>query len=541
MLTLNKDIIKSDELRLKLKSGIDKLADAVAVTMGARGRNVLIDTRRGIRELKSDIGFGQYLSHITKDGVTVAKSIELTDTIENIGASIIKDAAIKTAEIAGDGTTTATVLARAVFNNGIRSLAAGANPIELKIGTEIAAREIVSNIQSLAVPCTESYIKHIAEISANGDKQIAKLISDAVIHAGIDGIIKIVPSNDAVDEIEFDHGFSTDVGIISQQFTDNGKNTVIMNNPLMLFYKGDIRDIKFLKAPLEFAIAAQRPIMIYCDSIDDAVLRILLVNKARGKLKIGVSPVPGLGFNKLDELKDIQSVVGGRIFTDAETESLETISLADFGTCDRIESGFGKTTFFGVDTESESVLARVEYLKERIHESATNGEYQINIDRFKTRLARLTSGICLIKVGKLSDQESLERQDRYDDALFACYAALSEGILAGGGVSLIKAADKFKTSPVFLENCNSESKRMGMNAVIDACYEPLRTICSNAGLSSVFYETQPGYNALTGEVIEDMIDAGIIDPAKVERVALEHAVSVAGILLTTEIGVINNQ
>ena len=514
-----KEIIFSDSARNKLYSGVEKLADAVKVTMGPRGRNVLLQKSFGAPT-------------ITKDGVSVAREIELADTLENMGAQLVKEVASKTADEAGDGTTTATVLAHSIFKEGLRNVTAGANPISLKRGMDKATEAILVELKNASkVVANKTEIEQVATISANSDSAIGKMIAEAMEKVGKDGVITVEEAKGISDELDVVEGMQFDRGYLSPYFVTNPeKMTTEFNNPFILLYDKKISSLKELLPILEGVNKAGRPLLIIAEDVDGEALATLVVNRLRGALQIAAVKAPGFGDRRKAMLEDIAVLTGATVVSEEMGMKLETTDLSALGVASKVAIDKDNTTIVDGNGSKDSVLARVNQIKAEI--ANTTSDY--DREKLQERLAKLSGGVAVIKVGAATETEMKEKKDRVDDALSATRAAVEEGIVIGGGAALIRAAAKVK-----LDLCGDE--QIGANIVLRAIKAPLKQIALNAGFDAgvVANEVEKssneniGFNAATGEYV-DMFEAGIVDPAKVERVAMQNAVSVASLLLTTE-------
>ncbi len=514
-----KEIIFSDESRSKLYEGVKKLNDAVKVTMGPRGRNVLIQKSFGAPS-------------ITKDGVSVAKEIELPETVENMGAQLVKEVASKTADEAGDGTTTATVLAHAIFREGLRNITAGANPIEVKRGMDKAAEAIIAELKKIAKEVkNKEEIAQVATISANSDRKIGELISEAMEKVGQDGVITVEEAKGINDELEVVEGMQFDRGYLSPYFITNpDKMTVEMENPLILLYDKKISNLKDLLPILEQVQKTGRPLLIIAEDIEGEALATLVLNKLRGVLNIAAVKAPGFGDRRKAMLEDIAILTGGNVITEELGRTLESATVEDLGKAGRVVIDKENTTIVDGAGDKDKIEARVKQIKAQIEE--TTSEY--DKEKLQERLAKLAGGVAVIKVGAATETEMKEKKDRVDDALSATKAAVEEGIVVGGGSALIKAAKKLS-----LELEGDEA--IGADIVKRAIKAPLRQIAENAGFDGGVVvnkvvesdDANLGFDAASGEYV-NMFEKGIIDPVKVERIALQNAVSVASLLLTTE-------
>ena len=516
-----KKITFDTEARDALKRGVDALANAVKVTLGPKGRNVVIDKKFGGPS-------------ITKDGVTVAKEIELEDAIENMGAQMVKEVASKTADMAGDGTTTATVLAQAIITTGLKNVAAGANPMDLKRGIDKAVKIIISDIEKQSKKVGNSYemIEQVASISANNDNEIGSLIATAMKKVKTEGVITVEEAKGTETTVEVVEGMQFDRGYLSPYFiTDADKMETELENPYILIYDKKISTMKDLLPILEQTAKAGRPLMIIAEDVDGEALSTLVVNKIRGALKVSAVKAPGFGDRRKAMLEDIAILTNGTVISEERGFALETATLEMLGSCEKIVTDKDNTTIINGEGDSESIKARVNQIKAQIE--STTSDY--DREKLQERLAKLAGGVAVLYVGAASEMEMKEKKDRVDDALSATRAAVEEGIVAGGGVAIVRAAKK-------LEKLSGENddEQTGINIIERALEEPLRQIVANAGMEGSVIVNKVkegkndfGFNAKT-EKFENMMKAGIIDPAKVVRVALQHAASVAGMLLTTE-------
>jgi chaperonin GroEL len=509
------------EARDALKRGVDILANAVKVTLGPKGRNVIIDKKFGSPS-------------ITKDGVTVAKEIELKDPIENMGAQMVKEVASKTADIAGDGTTTATVLAQAIVTAGIKNVAAGANPMDLKRGIDKAVAAIVENLrsQSQTVGEDNNKIKQVASISANNDEVIGALIAEAMAKVGKDGVITVEEAKGTETEVKTVEGMQFDRGYLSPYFVTNAdKMEAELENPYILIYDKKISNMKELLPVLEKQVQTGKPLLIIAEDLDGEALATLVVNKIRGSLKVVAVKAPGFGDRRKAMLEDIAILTGGTVISEERGYKLENADLTYLGTAEKVVVDKDNTTIINGAGQSEDIKARVNQIKAQIE--TTTSDY--DKEKLQERLAKLAGGVAVLYVGAASEVEMKEKKDRVDDALHATRAAVEEGIVAGGGVAFIRAIEALEG----MKGLNDD-ETTGIAIVKRAVEEPLRQICENAGIegSIVVQKVKEGsgdfgYNART-DVYENLIAAGVIDPTKVGRVALENAASIAAMLLTTE-------
>ncbi|HEF7752240.1 TPA: chaperonin GroEL [Campylobacter jejuni] len=514
-----KEIIFSDEARNKLYEGVKKLNDAVKVTMGPRGRNVLIQKSFGAPS-------------ITKDGVSVAKEVELKDSLENMGASLVREVASKTADQAGDGTTTATVLAHAIFKEGLRNITAGANPIEVKRGMDKACEAIVAELKKLSREVKDKKeIAQVATISANSDEKIGNLIADAMEKVGKDGVITVEEAKSINDELNVVEGMQFDRGYLSPYFITNAeKMTVELSSPYILLFDKKIANLKDLLPVLEQIQKTGKPLLIIAEDIEGEALATLVVNKLRGVLNISAVKAPGFGDRRKAMLEDIAILTGGEVISEELGRTLENATIQDLGQASSVIIDKDNTTIVNGAGEKANIDARVNQIKAQIAE--TTSDY--DREKLQERLAKLSGGVAVIKVGAATETEMKEKKDRVDDALSATKAAVEEGIVIGGGAALIKAKAKIK-----LDLQGDEA--IGAAIVERALRAPLRQIAENAGFDAGVVvnsvenakDENTGFDAAKGEYV-NMLESGIIDPVKVERVALLNAVSVASMLLTTE-------
>jgi len=516
-----KQIVFNNDAREQLRKGVDQLANAVKVTLGPKGRNVVIDKKFGAPQ-------------VTKDGVTVAKEIELEDGIQNMGAQMVKEVASKTNDQAGDGTTTATVLAQAIVNTGLKNVTAGANPMDLKRGIDKAVAEIVKSIkeQALEVGGDIQKIRQVATISANNDSAIGDIIAEAMEKVTKDGVITIENAKGIDTTVKVVEGMQFDRGYISPYFvTDTEKMECSYDNPYILIYDKKISTMKDLLPVLEKVVNTGRPLLIIAEDVESEALATLVVNRLRGSLKIAAVKAPGFGDRRKEMLEDIAILTGGTVISEEKGYKLEDADLSMLGQSEKISIDKDNTTIVSGKGNSDAIKARVGQIKAQIEK--TTSDY--DREKLQERLAKLAGGVAVIYVGAASEVEMKEKKDRFDDALHATRAAVEEGIIPGGGTALIRAAQKLES--VKPEN---EDEKLGIEIIRRAVEEPLRMIVENAGLegSVVVNEVKNGkgdygYNA-RAEKYENLFQSGVIDPAKVTRVALENAASIAGMLLTTE-------
>ena len=509
------------EARDALKRGVDALANAVKVTLGPKGRNVIIDKKFGSPA-------------ITKDGVTVAKEIELSDPVENMGAQLLKEVASKTADAAGDGTTTATVLAQAIVTAGLKNVAAGANPMDLKRGIDKAVIAVVTHLkkQSKEVGNDIKKIEQVATISANNDSTIGALIAEAMGKVKKEGVITVEEAKGTETTVEVVEGMQFDRGYISPYFvTDAEAMEAVLESPLILIYDKKISNMKELLPILEKAVQTGKPVLLIAEDIDGEALATLVVNKIRGALKIAAVKAPGFGDRRKAMLEDIAILTGGTLISEERGFKLENTELNMLGKADKITIDKDNTTIVGGSGKKADILGRVNQIKAQIESSTSDYDKE----KLQERLAKLAGGVAVLYVGAATEVEMKEKKDRVDDALAATRAAVEEGIVAGGGIAYIRSIESLEK----LKGDN-EDEVTGIGIVKRAIEEPLRQICANAGIegSIVVQKIKEGkddfgFNART-EKYEPLLKAGVIDPTKVTRVALENAASVAGMLLTTE-------
>jgi chaperonin GroEL len=516
-----KQITFDIEARDALKRGVDALANAVKVTLGPKGRNVIIDRKFGAPS-------------ITKDGVSVAKEIELEDAVENMGAQMVKEVAAKTADIAGDGTTTATVLAQAIVTTGLKNVAAGANPMDLKRGIDKAVKAVVTGLQkqSIAVGDNLDKIEQVGSISANNDGSIGKLIAQAMEKVKKEGVITVEEAKGTDTTVEIVEGMQFDRGYLSPYFVTNAeKMHAELESPYILIYDKKISTMKDMLPILEQTSQTSRPILIIAEDVDGEALATLVVNKIRGSLKIAAVKAPGFGDRRKAMLEDIAILTGGTVVSEERGFKLENTTLEMLGQADKVVIDKDNTTVVNGKGDAEGIKVRVSQIKAQME--STTSDY--DKEKLQERLAKLAGGVAVLYVGAASEIEMKEKKDRVDDALHATRAAVEEGIVPGGGVALVRAAEVLKN--IATEN---EDELTGVQIIMRALEAPLRQIVSNAGGEGAVVVSKVqegkadyGYNAKT-DTFEPMLEAGIIDPTKVTRVALENAASVAGMLLTTE-------
>jgi chaperonin GroEL len=515
-------IIKFDtEVRSGLKEGVDKLANAVKVTLGPKGRNVILQKQFGV-------------PHITKDGVSVAKEIELEDPIENIGAQLVKEVAQKTADQAGDGTTTATVLAQEIFSLGIKNVTAGANPMDLKRGIDDAVRIVVGELEKIAKPInTSKEIEQIATISANNDSSIGAMIAEAMDKVGKDGIITVEEAKGTETSVKTVEGMQFDKGYLSPYFVTNQESMEAeLESPYVLIYDKRISSMKEILPLLESTAQTGKPLLIISEDLDGEALATLIVNKMRGTLKVAAVKAPAFGDRRKEILQDIATITGGTVITDELGLSLEKVTLNQLGKAEKITIDKDTTTIINGAGKSEDIKARIDLIKNQIEKSTSDYDKE----KLQERLSKLAGGVAILYIGATTEVEMKEKKDRVDDALHATRAAVAEGIIPGGGTALIRAQTALEQIKVDV----SDDYHTGILIVRKAIEAPLRTIVQNGGGSAevIINEVKGGrgnmgYNART-EKFEDLVVAGIIDPTKVTRLALQNAASIASLLLTTE-------
>jgi len=516
-----KDIFFDVEAREKLKRGVDALADAVKVTLGPKGRNVVIGKKFGA-------------PHITKDGVTVAKEIELEDEVENMGAQMVKEVASKTADIAGDGTTTATVLAQAIIGAGLKNVAAGANPMDLKRGIDKAVKEVVSNLKKLSkeVGSDNSKIEQIATISANNDEAIGALIAKSMKDVGNDGVITVEEAKGIETEVKTVEGMQFDRGYLSPYFVTNTEKMITeMEDPMILICEKKISSMKELMPILEPVAQSSKGLLIIAEDVDGEALGTLVVNRIRGSLKVAAVKAPGFGDRRKAMLEDIAILTGGQVISEERGMTLENTTIDMLGTAEKIEIDKDNTTIVNGKGKKADIKARIGQIRAQIE--TTTSDY--DKEKLQERLAKLSGGVAVLYVGAPTEVEMKEKKDRVEDALAATRAAVEEGIVAGGGVALLRAIES-------LDKINglNDDEVTGIAIVKRAAEEPLRQIIANAGEEGavIVQEVKAGkkdfgYNART-EKFENLFKAGVIDPTKVTRIAVENAASIAAMLLTTE-------
>jgi chaperonin GroEL len=525
-----KQITLGEQSRAAILRGVNKLADTVKITLGPKGRNVVLDKKYGSPT-------------ITKDGVTVAKEIELKDAMENMGAQMVREVASKTSDVAGDGTTTATVLAQAIFREGVKTVAAGANPMALKRGIDKAVERATREIKKASKPVTEDMIAQVGAISANGDETVGQLIAKAMQKVGKDGVITVEESKTIETTLEVVEGMQFDRGYLSPYFvTDAETMEAVLENPVVLLSEKKISSMRDMLPILEQVAKLGRPILIIAEDVEGEALATLVVNRLRGTLNVAAVKAPGFGDRRKAMLEDIAVLTGGKVISEDLGIKLENVMLEELGNARRVTIDSQTTTIIDGGGDTKDLQARMNTLKAQIEDSTSDYDRE----KLQERLAKLVGGVAIIRVGAATETELKERKARVEDAMHATRAAVEEGIVPGGGVVLIrvaKALDKFNPLAVNNEDerVGDADEQIGVNIVKRALEEPLRQIVANAGkegaviVERVRSEKNPnvGYNVVT-EKFEDLVAAGVIDPAKVTRSALQNAASIAGLMLTTE-------
>jgi chaperonin GroEL len=514
-----KQIVYAENSRQAILRGVNQLADAVKVTLGPKGRNVVIEKKFGGPT-------------ITKDGVTVAKEIELKDPLENMGAQMVREVASKTSDIAGDGTTTATILAQAIYREGVKAVAAGANPMALKRGIEKAVEVAVEEVKKMSKPVSGDMIAQVGTISANSDHTIGKTIADAMKKVGKDGVITVEESKTMDTELVTVDGMQFDRGYLSAYFvSDPDRMECVLENPYILIHEKKISNMKDLLPLLEQIARVGRPLLIIAEEVDGEALATLVVNKLRGTLNAAAVKAPGFGDRRKAMMEDIAILTGGKSIMEETGIKLESVKLEDLGSAKRITIDKDNTTIVDGGGTQKAIEGRIKQLRTQIDE--TTSDY--DREKLQERLAKLAGGVAIIKVGAATETEMKEKKARVEDALHATRAAVEEGIVPGGGVALLRAAKK-------LEGLKADGdEQIGVNIIRRACEEPIRQIVNNAGVEGAIIigkirendNAHFGYNAQT-DVYEDLVKSGVIDPAKVTRSALQNAASIAGLMLTTE-------
>ncbi len=523
-----KEIKFNIKAREELKNGVDALADAVKVTLGPKGRNVIIEKKFGA-------------PHITKDGVTVAREIELEDAFQNMGAQLVKEVASKTGDLAGDGTTTATVLAQAIVNEGLRNVAAGANPMDLKRGIDKAVSKVVEGIkaQSQEVDDDIKKIENVARVSANNDEQIGRLIAEAMEKVKKEGVITVEEAKGTETTVEVVEGMEFDRGYISPYFVTNSeKMECEMDSPYILLYDKKISNLKDMLPVLEAVAQGGRPLLIIAEDVDNEALATLVVNRLRGSLKICAVKAPGFGDRRKEMLEDIAILTGGTVISEVKGMQLSQATVNDLGTAEKVTVSKDSTIIVNGAGSKELIASRVAQIKAQIETTTSNYDKE----KLQERLAKLAGGVAVLYIGAPSEVEMKEKKDRVDDALSATRAAIAEGIVPGGGVAYIRCLNALET----LKGDNDD-ENTGIAIIRRAIEEPLRQIVANAGLEGAVIvqkvkdgEGDYGFNART-DTYENFFATGVIDPAKVTRVALENAASIAGMFLTTECVIVDKK
>ncbi len=520
-----KQVIHGEESRAAILRGINQLADAVKITLGPKGRNVVIDKKFGSPT-------------ITKDGVTVAKEIELKDALENMGAQMVREVASKTSDVAGDGTTTATVLAQAIFREGVKTVAAGANPMALKRGIDKAVERAVEEIKRLSKPVKGDMIAQVGTVSANGDQTIGNIIAEAMNKVGKDGVITVEESKTMETSLEVVEGMQFDRGYLSPYFvTDPERMEATLENPLILIHEKKISSMKDLLPLLEQVAKMGKPMLIIAEDVEGEALATLVVNKLRGTLNIAAVKAPGFGDRRKAMLEDIAIMTGGKVISEDLGIKLENVKLDDLGRAKKITIDKDNTTIVDGAGKESDMQGRVKTLRTQIDD--TSSDY--DREKLQERLAKLIGGVAVIKVGAATETEMKEKKARVEDAMHATRAAVEEGIVPGGGVSLVRAAKALEKFQINKEGEGDPDEQIGVNIVRRSLEEPLRQIVQNAGKEGAVVVERVrseknenfGFNAQTEEY-EDLVKAGVIDPTKVTRTALQNAASIAGLMLTTE-------
>ncbi|PYQ74887.1 MAG: chaperonin GroEL [Acidobacteria bacterium] len=513
-----KEITYSDECRQQILRGVNKLADAVKVTLGPKGRNVVLDKKFGSPT-------------ITKDGVTVAKEIDLKDPLENMGAQMVREVASKTSDIAGDGTTTATVLAQAIYREGAKNVVAGANPMDIKRGIEKAVETITGELKKMSKPVSGNMVAQVGTISANNDETIGKIIAEAMDKVGKDGVITVEEARTLETSLEVVEGMQFDRGYLSPYFvTDPERMEVVLENPVILIHEKKISSMKDLLPVLEQVARLGRPLLIIAEDIEGEALATLVVNKLRGTLQAAAVKAPGFGDRRKAMLEDIATLTGGRAITEDLGIKLESIKLDDLGKAKKVTIDKDNTTIVEGAGSSQAIEGRVKQIRTQVED--TTSDY--DREKLQERLAKLVGGVAVIKVGAATETEMKEKKARVEDAMHATKAAVEEGIVPGGGVALLRAAQALQKLKL------DGDQQIGVNIVLRAIEEPLRWIATNAGHEGSIVvqrvremKDEEGFNALTDKY-ENLVHAGVIDPAKVVRSALQNSSSIASLLLTTE-------
>jgi chaperonin GroEL len=525
-----KQITHGEESRAAILRGVNQLADAVKITLGPKGRNVVLGRSYGSPT-------------ITKDGVTVAKEIDLKNPMENMGAQMVREVASKTSDVAGDGTTTATVLAQAIYREGVKTVAAGANPMALKRGIDKAVERATAAIKKLSKPVAGDMIAQVGTISANGDAAIGELIAEAMAKVGKDGVITVEDAKTMETDLEFVEGMQFDRGYLSPYFiTDAEKMEAVLENPVILLSEKKISSMRDLLPILEQVAKLAKPILIIAEDIEGEALATLVVNKLRGTINVAAVKAPGFGDRRKELLQDIAILTGGRVISEDLGIKLENVKIEDLGRAKKVTINKDDTIIIDGAGDTDLLKGRVKTLRAQIEDSSSDYDRE----KLQERLAKLVGGVAVIRVGAATETELKEKKARVEDAMNATRAAVEEGIVAGGGVALIRAAKALDKFIIFEENEDGETtgdhdEQIGVTIVRRALEEPLRQIVQNAGKEGAVIvekvraskDANFGYNAAT-DTFEDLVAAGIIDPAKVTRCALQNAASIAGLMLTTE-------
>jgi chaperonin GroEL len=522
-----KELLFNVDARAKLKKGVDHLAEAVKVTLGPKGRNVVIDKKFGSPT-------------VTKDGVTVAKEVELSDPVENMGAQMVKEVATKTSDLAGDGTTTATVLAQAIFREGLKNVTAGANPMELKRGIERAVEAVVEHLKTISTPSAgKKEIAQVGTISANNDKEIGNLIAEAMEKVGKDGVITVEEAKGLETTLETVDGMQFDRGYLSPYFvTDPEKMEAVLDDPYILIHDKKISAMKELLPILEKVAQTGKPLLLVAEDVEGEALATLVVNKLRGTLKVVAVKAPGFGDRRKEMLRDVAVLTGGQVISEEVGFKLENATLSDLGRAKRVVVDKDNTTIVDGKGKEGDIQGRINEIKAAVEKSTSDYDKE----KLQERLAKLAGGVAVINVGAATETEMKEKKARVEDALHATRAAVEEGIVPGGGVALLRAQ-------IALEKIKgTEDEKVGVEIVRRALEEPIRMIAQNAGAEGSIVVARVreskdknfGYNAQT-DVYEDLAKAGVIDPTKVTRTALQNAASIAGLLLTTECVVVEKK
>ena len=514
-----KQIVYGEEARRMIIEGVNKLANAVKVTLGPKGRNVVLDKKFGSPS-------------ITKDGVTVAKEIDLKDPFENMGAQMVREVASKTSDIAGDGTTTATVLAQAIYREGAKNVTAGANPMEIKRGIEVAVETVVGALQKMSTPVSGDMIAQVGTISANTDQTIGTIIAEAMDKVGKDGVITVEEARTLETSLDVVEGMQFDRGYLSPYFvTDPERMEVVLENPFILIHEKKISSMKDLLPLLEKVVKSSRPLLVIAEDIDGEALATLVVNKLRGTLHVAAVKAPGFGDRRKAMLEDVAILTDGKAITEDLGLKLENLQFEDLGTAKKVTIDKDNTTIIEGGGTQQSIEGRVKQLRAQVED--TTSDY--DREKLQERLAKLVGGVAVIKVGAATETEMKEKKARVEDAMHATKAAVEEGIVPGGGVAMLRAASALDKLEVH------DDRQLGVNIIRRALEEPMRWIAQNAGFEGSIVvqkvrdaeDSDEGFNAQT-ETYENLVKAGVIDPAKVVRSALQNASSIASLLLTTE-------